>query len=176
MTFFYHMIVTERFRNMAYSSLIYRKIFNKYSNQNGCSGQFVAICGRLRIGKGFLDGDAVLVGAAICPASLCGAVTWPLAIMLSADRVPVKCTQSRSCTGRIVDYRNLGSEELGSVYESLLELNPVMNVEAQSFDLSVAAGNERKTSGSYYTHELIVQALLDRSLEPLVLERTRGKR
>ncbi len=77
---------------------------------------------------------------------------------------------------RIVDYRNLGSEELGSVYESLLELNPVMNVAAQSFDLSVAAGNERKTSGSYYTHELIVQALLDRSLEPLVLERTRGKK
>ncbi len=77
---------------------------------------------------------------------------------------------------RIVDYRNLGSEELGSVYESLLELHPVMNADARTFDLSTAAGNERRTSGSYYTHELIVQALLDRSLEPLVLERTRGKK
>ncbi|MEX2309819.1 MAG: N-6 DNA methylase [Pirellulales bacterium] len=77
---------------------------------------------------------------------------------------------------RMVDYRNLGSEELGSVYESLLELHPVMDVEGKSFNLMTAAGNERKTSGSYYTHELIVQALLDRSLEPLVLERIQGKK
>ena len=27
-----------------------------------------AMCGRLPVGKGFLDGDAVLVGAAMCPA------------------------------------------------------------------------------------------------------------
>jgi len=46
-----------------------------------------------------LDGDAVLVGAAICPAFGCGTVRWPLAIMLSADQVPVKSTQSQCCTG-----------------------------------------------------------------------------
>ena len=57
-------------------------------------GPIVAICGRLPVGKGILDGDAVLVGAAICPAFGCGAVRWPLAIMLSADQVPVKNTQS----------------------------------------------------------------------------------
>ncbi len=34
---------------------------------------FIAICGRLPVGKGFLDGDAVLVGAAICSACLCAA-------------------------------------------------------------------------------------------------------
>ena len=54
---------------------------------------------RAKIGKGILDGDAVLVGAAICPAFECGAVRWPLAIMLSADQVPVNCTQSQCCTG-----------------------------------------------------------------------------
>ena len=54
----------------------------------------IAICGRLPVGKGFLDGNAVLVGAAICPACCCGALRWPLAIMLSADQVPVKNTQS----------------------------------------------------------------------------------
>jgi hypothetical protein len=57
----------------------------------------VAICGRLPVGKGFFDVDAVLVGAAICSACCCGAVRWPLAIMLSADQVPVKSTQSRCC-------------------------------------------------------------------------------
>ena len=59
----------------------------------------LAICGRLPVGKGFSDGDAVLVGAAICPAFGCGDVRWPLAIMLSADQVPVKTSQSQCCNG-----------------------------------------------------------------------------
>lgn len=74
---------------------------------------------------------------------------------------------------RTVDYRNLGSEELGSVYESLLELHPIMHVEAKSFSLDTAAGNERKTTGSYYTPDSLVQCLLDSALEPVVQERLR---
>src|SRR5262249_49956366 len=50
---------------------------------------------------------------------------------------------------RPVDYKNLGSEELGSVYESLLELHPDLNVDAATFVLDVADGNQRKTTGSY---------------------------
>jgi hypothetical protein len=46
-----------------------------------------------------MDGDAELVGAAMCPACLCGADLWPLAIMLSADQVPINNTQSKSCIG-----------------------------------------------------------------------------
>jgi hypothetical protein len=57
-------------------------------------GPLLAICGRLPVGKGILDGDAMLVGAAICPAFWCGTLRWPLAIMLSADQVPVISTQS----------------------------------------------------------------------------------
>jgi len=34
------------------------------------------MCGRLPVGKGFFDGDTELVGAAMCPACLCGTVTW----------------------------------------------------------------------------------------------------
>ena len=34
----------------------------------GSGPPLVAICGRLPVGKGILDGDAVLVGAAICSA------------------------------------------------------------------------------------------------------------
>ncbi len=59
-------------------------------------------------------------------------------------------TQEKS-SRRAVDYKNLGSEELGSVYESLLELQPILNVEAGTFQLTTVAGNERKTTGSYYT-------------------------
>ena len=52
------------------------------------------MCGRPPVGKDIFDLNAVLVGAAMCSACLCGAVTWPLAIMLSADQVPVISTQS----------------------------------------------------------------------------------
>jgi hypothetical protein len=76
---------------------------------------------------------------------------------------------------RAVDYRNLGSEELGSVYESLLELHPVVHAEAKAFDLDVAAGNARKTTGSYYTPDALVQCLLDSALDPVVEDRLQGK-
>jgi hypothetical protein len=71
---------------------------------------------------------------------------------------------------RIVDYRNLGAEELGSVYESLLELHPRLNAEAGTFELATAAGHERKTTGSYYTPKALVDCLLDAALEPLLNE------
>ena len=71
---------------------------------------------------------------------------------------------------RNVDWRNLGPEELGSVYESLLELHPDVNVEAASFSLRVAAGHERKTTGSYYTPTSLVDCLLDSALDPVLDE------
>src|SRR5581483_5526331 len=76
---------------------------------------------------------------------------------------------------RPVDYRNLGPEELGSVYESLLELHPEMNVAAGSFGLTTAHGHERKTTGSYYTPPSLVQALLDSALDPVLDEAARAR-
>ncbi len=76
---------------------------------------------------------------------------------------------------RPVDYRNLRGEELGSVYESLLELRPEMHLEAATFSLVTLPGHERKTSGSYYTHDSLVQCLLDSALEPVVEEAIKSK-
>jgi len=61
---------------------------------------------------------------------------------------------------RPIDFGNLGAEELGSVYEALLELHPEINLEGPSFELTIAAGNERKTTGSYYTASSLVDCLL----------------
>ncbi len=58
---------------------------------------------------------------------------------------------------RSVDFKNLGSEELGSVYESLLELHPELNVPGRTFNLQSVSGNERKTTGSYYTPASLIQ-------------------
>jgi hypothetical protein len=69
-----------------------------------------------------------------------------------------------------VDWKNLGAEELGSIYESLLELHPEIHGDAARFALKIAAGHERKTTGSYYTPASLIQCLLDSALEPVLDE------
>ncbi|MCC7176058.1 MAG: N-6 DNA methylase [Bryobacterales bacterium] len=71
---------------------------------------------------------------------------------------------------RVVDYKNLGAEELGSVYESLLELHPDLDAEAATFELKIAAGSERKKTGSYYTPTSLISCLLDSTLDPVLDE------
>jgi hypothetical protein len=69
---------------------------------------------------------------------------------------------------RPVDFRHLGAEELGSVYESLLEYVPKHDPALRTFTLLKLSGNERKTSGSYYTPSSLVDCLLDSALEPVI--------
>lgn len=76
-------------------------------------------------------------------------------------------TQRENALHRI-DYRNLGSEELGSVYESLLELRPLIEANASRFELVALSGNERKTTGSYYTPTPLISVLLDASLDKIL--------
>ena len=74
---------------------------------------------------------------------------------------------------RAVDFANLGAEELGSVYESLLELHPRLDRTAATFTLDAIAGSERKETGSYYTPTSLISALLDTALDPVVDEAAR---
>lgn len=76
---------------------------------------------------------------------------------------------------RPVDYKNLGSEEFGGVYESFLALTPQISGDGARFTFAEFAGNERKTSGSYYTPDCLVQCLLDSALDPVVEEAIKGK-
>ncbi len=72
-----------------------------------------------------------------------------------------------------VNWRNVGADELGSIYEGLLELHPRMNKEAGTFELDTAPGHERKTTGSYYTPTSLVDCLLDSALNPILDEACR---
>lgn len=67
-----------------------------------------------------------------------------------------------------VDYRSLDAEELGSIYESLLEFHPSWDPVQRSYSLLEAAGNERKGTGSYYTPTSLVECLLDSTLDPVL--------
>lgn len=69
---------------------------------------------------------------------------------------------------RPVDWRHLGAMELGSIYESLLELHP--EISEGKFELRAAAGNERKTTGSYYTPTPLIENLLETALDPVIAQ------
>lgn len=76
-----------------------------------------------------------------------------------------------------VNYGALATEEFGSVYESLLESHPVIHRDPSlRFSFKEAAGNERKTTGSYYTPSSLVECLLDSALDPVLDERLAGKK
>lgn len=88
--------------------------------------------------------------------------------MLTAVRSLSLMTEPKSGIKRIVDYRNLGAEELGSIYEALLEYVPHWDPASRTYALGSAAGNTRKTTGSYYTPTSLIDALLDTALEPVL--------
>lgn len=84
-----------------------------------------------------------------------------------------------------VNYRDMGPEELGSVYESLLELVPDLQGLATPATARLAfvgddatdastKGNTRKLTGSYYTPDSLVQELIKSALEPVVAQTVRA--
>lgn len=80
-----------------------------------------------------------------------------------------------------VDYAHIGAEELGSVYESLLDLTPRISTEQRIFYFMGGVtdpeqadkkqkGNARKLTGSYYTPTCLVEQVLKTALDPLLDE------
>jgi hypothetical protein len=70
-----------------------------------------------------------------------------------------------------VNWRDMETEELGSVYEGLLELTPRASADTRTFEFAEGdetRGNERKKTGSYYTPEGLVKHLLDSTLDPVL--------
>jgi len=85
--------------------------------------------------------------------------------------------QEGSSPPRRVNYAALDTEELGSVYESLLDYHPTLFSDGQDrlrFELS--PGSERKSTGSYYTPPELVGELIKSALEPVMEERLKKHR
>ncbi|MGW6309524.1 Eco57I restriction-modification methylase domain-containing protein [Streptomyces niveus] len=90
------------------------------------------------------------------------------ASLLEAVRHLSRVRDEKTARWRPVDYRNMGSEELGSIYESLLELVPKHSATERSFELVNRLGNDRKKTGSYYTPASLIETLLDSTLDPVI--------
>ncbi len=70
---------------------------------------------------------------------------------------------------RYINYRDLSVQQLGSIYERLLEFEIVRD---DAGSLAVRPNLfARKNSGSYYTPDELVGLILDETLEPLITER-----
>ena len=70
---------------------------------------------------------------------------------------------------RFVNYRDMSVQQLGSIYERLLEREPVRDDEGKiSVRLNPYA---RKDSGSFFTPQELVDLIVDRTLKPLAEER-----
>ena len=75
-----------------------------------------------------------------------------------------------------VNYRDMGTEELGSVYESLLELVPCIDTASAPWSFgfvgdaaeTAAKGSARKLTGSYYTPAVLVNELIRSALDPVI--------
>ena len=75
---------------------------------------------------------------------------------------------------RRVNYGALDVEELGSVYESLLDFTPQFRRVDGVYSFLLVVGSDRKTTGSYYTPPELVAQLIKTALEPVLEERLRG--
>jgi hypothetical protein len=88
--------------------------------------------------------------------------------LLEAVRKLCRVRDDDSRRWRQVDYEHMDSEELGSVYESLLEYVPVHSAVERTFELVNRLGNDRKKTGSYYTPTALIETLLDATLDPVI--------
>ena len=66
--------------------------------------------------------------------------------------------------GRYINYRSLSVQQLGSIYERLLEFEPVRDGGAITVRPNLFA---RRGSGSYYTPEPLVALILNETVDPL---------
>lgn len=71
--------------------------------------------------------------------------------------------------GELVDYRNLSVRTLGTVYERLLAWELV----EEDGEVRLAESPRRHELGSYFTPEPVVDAIVERTLDPLVSRRSR---
>ena len=83
-----------------------------------------------------------------------------------------KLSRTQEAERKFINYRDLSVQQLGSIYERLLEYEPVRQANgAIDVRLNPFA---RKGSGSYYTPDELVALIIDQTVGPLVQERKKA--
>ncbi len=79
--------------------------------------------------------------------------------------------ESPTSPPRRVNYAALDVEELGSVYESLLDYHPQIDTSGTRSHFDLVPGSGRRSTGSYYTPAELVAELIRSALDPVIEER-----
>ena len=108
----------------------------------------------------FADEAAPLLARARLPDAVVAPIVYDLSHAETADG------------RRFVNYRDMSVQQLGSIYERLLEQEPVR---AGDGAIVIRPNSyARKDSGSFYTPQELVDLIVDRTLKPLAEERLRA--
>jgi hypothetical protein len=67
-----------------------------------------------------------------------------------------------------IDYRNIGAEEIGGIYENIIALSPILDLDSITFTLGEGAFSERDETASHYTPTSLVDELLGSALDPVL--------
>jgi methylase of polypeptide subunit release factors len=101
----------------------------------------------------------------------------PLARCTLSNEVLLHCLRALSLyehptTGQNirVNYAALNVEEFGSVYEGLLEKEPLIERLGDHYEFAFAQSDKRAVTGSHYTHDDLVEPLLKHSLDHLIAQ------
>ena len=89
-----------------------------------------------------------------------------------ADMAPIMFDLSHAESNgerRFVNYRDMSVQQLGSIYERLLEREPVRDEDGKIWVRPNSYA--RKDSGSFFTPQELVDLIIDRTLKPLAEER-----
>ncbi len=85
------------------------------------------------------------------------------------DAIQALSEVTRDGITRRINYRDLDVEELGSVYEGLLEHRPALTPRPNDgYQFGFSQSTSRKETGSYYTPRGLVQELLTSALDPVI--------
>lgn len=127
-------------------------------------------------GPGHKLGLAPLAGDLFSPAAI-----GPLAGCMLGNDVLLGCLRSLGIyqhpdNGQAirVNYAALNVEEFGSVYEGLLEFEPVFLTTNNRIEFTFSQGDKRAATGSHYTPDDLVQPLIKHSLDYLIAEKLKS--
>ncbi|MCQ3923388.1 MAG: restriction endonuclease [Rhodocyclaceae bacterium] len=127
-------------------------------------------------GPGHKLGLAPLAGDLFSPAAI-----GPLAGAMLGNDVLLGCLRALGLyqhpeNGQTirVNYAALNVEEFGSVYEGLLEYEPVFLTHDNRIEFGFAQGDQRAATGSHYTPDDLVQPLIKHSLDYLIADKIKA--
>jgi hypothetical protein len=170
---------SERYREDYSLSAITREVARRLQQQRPLLSTSGKLWGQLKELFAIIDRGSPPLKVATFNGGLFDGEKHPLLerFTIGDNRLEQAIDKLARAQGQFIDYRDLAERHLGTVYEGLLEyqLVPLEQPEDVWSVALVNARGERKSSGSYYTPDFVVQYIVDATVGPLLRAAVAGK-